>query len=393
MRLLIVTPFFPRAKVHHAGGKFVYELIKALSRRHKVHLLSRIEPGEIKYVSEMEEFCEDIRIFRFGTPDRSNPLRTLFITMSYLRLALMANRLIRDHIFDIIQVEHSETGLLMKKTAHSVMILDAHDVISKPAGRRHLAARGALQRCIGWLKWQIIKKMEVHITGKFDHVFTRSAMDRDIILDLCPDVKVSVVPHLVMSPAPADNITKEENSILFVGAMGRDVNIQAALFICKKILPLVREKIDNVKIYIAGHNPPDEVRVLADESAHVVVTGFVHDLAFYYRRAAIFVSPIFIGGGIIAKNIEAMSYGLPVVTTAIGNEGIKAVPGQDLITAETAGEFAGAVISLLKDHNRMQLIGQNARKYFENNFDMDSIINKVERIYGELCPAGIDSHS
>ena len=60
MKILIVTPFFPHSSVGHAGGKFIYEIVKALSQRHKIHLLSRIEPDQFVFIDEMKAFCTHI---------------------------------------------------------------------------------------------------------------------------------------------------------------------------------------------------------------------------------------------------------------------------------------------------------------------------------------------
>ncbi len=384
MKILIVTPFFPHAGVHHAGGKFIFELITGLSRKHNIYLFSRIEPGEMKFVKNMEGFCDNIKLYKFKTPRNSNPLRPFLIIMSYLCLAVRANRFIRENNFDIVQVEHAETGLLIKKQKNAKLLLDAHDVISKPAERRYRSSKGLIRKSSDWLKWQIVRRMEVYIAGKFDMIFTRSQIDKDIILGLCSNLNVSVIPHPVRSCKPSTKFSKEENIILFVGAMSRDVNIKAAIFIYNKILPLIQYEVRDVKIYIVGHNPPREVRELADKSDNIVVTGFVDDVAPYYQRAAIFVSPIFIGGGIIAKNIEAMSYGLPVVTTAIGNEGIEAVPDSDLMIADTESEFARAIICLLKNPGLREQIGGKGKSYVEKKFNVDLVLSNIERSYETL---------
>lgn len=384
MKILIITPFFPHASVHHAGGKFVYELIKHLYRRHDIYLFSRIEPHEIKFVKEMEALCKSIKPYRFKTPHDANPFKTLLITMSYLHLAVKANRIIRKENFDIVQVEYVETGLLIKRFKNTMMILDAHDVISKPAKRRYLSSRGYLQKASGWLKLQVIKRMEIYIAKKFDIIFTRSQIDKDILLNLDSNLKISVVPHLVEISKQPSNITREENVILFAGAMHRDVNIEAALFLDEKVLPMVQKEVKDVKLYIVGNNPPQRLKELAERDSRVEVTGFVQSILPYYQSATVFVTPLFVGGGIIAKNIEAMACSLPVVTTAIGNEGIGAVHGRDLLIAETPTEFAQAILYLLKNPEKREEIGKNGRKYVEKHFNIESVLGKIEEIYERL---------
>lgn len=382
MKILIVTPFFPYSGVTHAGGKFVYEILMGLSSRHDIYLLSRIEPHEIKFVKGMEAFCKDIKLYTFKTPADSNPFKTLLITISYLYLAIKANQIICKGDFDIVQVEHTETGLLVKRIKDRIMILDAHDVITKPAQRRYLSSKRLLQRFIYWLKWQVTKRMEMYIAGKFNMIFTRSQIDKDILLRFHPNLNVCIIPHTVKICEPLPDIPREENIILFAGAMQRDVNQDAAIFFYKNVFPFVRHEIQDIKFYIAGNNPPENIRSLAANDPNVIVTGYVESLTPYYQRATVFVSPILIGGGIIAKNLNAMANGLPVVTTSIGNEGIKAVPDREIIIADTPKEFAEKVIMLMNDRELRAKISEAGKRFVGERFNLNQVIDRIDRIWG-----------
>ena len=381
MKALIITPFFPYAEVHHAGGKCVYETIKGLSRRHDIYLFSRIEPHELRFVNEMEAFCKDIKLYTFKTPHKSNPLKTLFVIASYLVLAIKANGIARKGSFDIVQIEHTETGLFIKKVKDALMILDAHDAISKPAERKYLASRRGTQRFISWLKWQIIRKVEVYIARKFDIIFTKSRIDKDILLKLAPNLKINISPHPAEICKNSFNIMREEGIILFVGAMHRDVNQDAVIYFYKNVLPLVRKDMPDIKFYVVGNSPPENIKDLAVKDKNVIVTGYVKSLTPYYHKTTLFVSPILIGGGIIAKNIEAMAHGLPVVTTSIGNEGIEAVPGQDLFIADTPDEFSKKVTLLLKDKDLRTKIGEAGKRFVMEQFNLEQVIEKIDMVW------------
>lgn len=178
MEILIITPFFPYSKVCHAGGKFTYEIIKSLSQRHEIHLLSRIEPGQVVFANEMKKFCTHIELFPFKTPERTNIVSILRIIASYLSLGLKANRFIKSGDFDLVQIEHVETGLLIKKAKDIPTVLVAHDVITKPASRRYMASKGILKKAFNYLRWKVTTKVEKYITGKFDKIFTLSKQDK-----------------------------------------------------------------------------------------------------------------------------------------------------------------------------------------------------------------------
>lgn len=392
MKILIVTPFFPYRNVHHAGGKFVYDMITNLSDKHEIHLFSRVEPDEMEFTGEMETFCKSVRVCKFRTPDNSNPLKALLIALSYFNLSLKASRIVRKEVFDIVQVEHMETGLLFRKSGIPA-IIDAHDVLTKPAERRYRAAAHPARKFFGWLYWQIIKKMEMYIIEKFDCIFTRSEIDRDILLKFNPELDIEVIPHPVEVHRNISDNRRDENIILFAGAMHRDVNIQAVLFLYEKVFPLILPETRGLKLYVVGNNPPAEIRALAAKSEHVVVTGFVEDMDPYFNMAAVCVTPIFIGGGIIAKNLQAMSYGIPLITTHIGNEGIRGVHGRDLLIADNENEFAQAILDLLKDPGKREKIGRDGKKFVDTYFNKETVMEQMERTYERLYTENIDNNS
>jgi len=384
MKILIITPFFPYSKVYHAGGKFTYEIIKVLSQRHEIYLLSRIEPDQFVFVDEMKKFCAHIELFPFKTPETANIVSILRIIVSYLSLGLKANKLIKSEAFDVVQVEHVETGLLIKKTRNLPMILDAHDVITKPAKRRYVASKGILKKTFNYLRWKVTTKVEKYITRKFDKIFTLSKQDKKILLKMNKDLSISVVPYPVTDTIPTLGYKREPKTLLFAGAMHRDVNVESVLYFYEKIWPCIRQEIPDAKFYIVGNKPDQRVLALAKKDKDVVVTGFVEKLEPYYLRASVFVSPLFIGGGIIAKNLQAMAIGLPVVTTSIGNEGIEAVPDRDILIADDPDAFAEKVLFLLRDTQKWEEIAQNGRMFVLKNFGLKSVIKKIEDSYRVL---------
>ena len=381
MKLLIISPFFPHSKVCHAGGKFTYEIIKALSQRHQIHLLSRIEPDESVFVDEMKKFCAAIDLFFFKTPKNVDIVNVLCIAISYLSLGLMANKLIKRENFDLVHVEHMETGLFIKKIKTLPMVLVAHDVITKPAKRRFLAAEGMLNKIFFFLQWKVTTSVEKYITRKCDMIFTMSEQDKEILLRLYKTLSTTVVGYPVLDIIPSIAYNREPRTLLFAGAMHRDVNVQSALYFYRKVLPRIRREIPYLKFYIVGNNPDPRIKDLPSMDKDVVVTGFVEEMEPYYRKASVFVSPLFVGGGIIVKNLQAMAFGLPVVTTSIGNEGIEAVPDRDILVADDPEVFAEKVLLLLKNAQRWKEIAQNGRMFVMKRYGLESVVNLIESGY------------
>jgi glycosyltransferase involved in cell wall biosynthesis len=372
-------------KSYHAGGRFVYEMLKELSGRHEIDLVTRLEKKELPYLEDLKPFCREIYPYTYESVNKRSLLDITKLVLNYIGFSLYANKLVRKGYFDIVQVEWVESALMIRKGS-TPMILDAHDVITKPTMRRYLLSTNLFQKIINYITFRILERMELYIARKFDRIFTRSKTDRDILIGLDKRLNIDIVPHPVISDNAGwlSNQPREPNTILFSGAMHRQVNIQAVLYFYKEILPFIRKEIPGVKFYIVGNNPPDEIKRLAQNDENVVVTGFVDDLEPYYLKASVFVSPMLIGGGIIAKNIDAMFYGLPVVTTSVGNEGIEAVPEEDVLVADTPQEFAKKVIKALKDRQLWKQLSFNGNKFVKEGFSQEKIQGIIEKAYREL---------
>jgi O-antigen biosynthesis protein len=135
--------------------------------------------------------------------------------------------------------------------------------------------------------------------------------------------------------------------IVFLGGYKHAPNIDAAQFFAREVLPLIRRQAPEVRFIIAGANPGPELRAL--ESEHVVVTGMIDDLREVFDRSRLFVCPLRFGAGTKGKVSTAMAYGLPVVATACGAEGMDLVEGEEVLTADEPAALAEACLSVYRD--------------------------------------------
>ena len=384
MKILLVSLFLPQKRASHAGGRYVFELLDSLAKRHEVHLATRLEEGELPLLDELRPLCKEIHPFTYRTSAKRGVLDKLALVGNYLAFSRHADRLIRDGDYDIVQVEWVETALLIRK-GKTPMVLDAHDVITKPAERGMLQSRG-LGRVPAALKYALVKAVERRIMLRFDTIFTVSQYDREYLLKMEPGLQVKAVPI----PAGLDITDREyperKNSILFLASYKyRRVNVDAALHFYHKVFPLVRASVPDARFVIAGYGPPEELTSLSDRDPQVEVTGFVDDIDRCYKEAAVFVAPILTGGGIIVKVLDALAAGRPVVSTSFGNEGVGAVPDRDLIVADDPARFAEAVVRLLLDPERARELGRSGRAFVREHYSQDAVVKKVEATFRDLC--------
>lgn len=385
MKILFISLFLPMEKSYHAGGRYVFELLRELSGRHEIHLATRIQEDEFPHLEALRPYCREIHTYTYPAVPRRGGADKVRLAFNYAGFSRFADRLIRAGNYDLVQVEWVETALMLKRRGIP-MILDAHDVLTKPAERGMLQGSGK-GKLLARLKYRLVKAAELRLVKKFDVIFTLSEYDRRYLLGMEPDLHVRTVPIPAGLDITDRAFEQQRNTILFLSSYRyRRVNVDAALWFCREVFPLVRKSVPDARFVIAGYGPPEELTALADRDPQVEVPGFVEDLDRCYKEAAIFVAPILTGGGIIVKVLDALAAGTPVVTTSYGNEGIGAEPGRDLLVANDPKAFAAAVIRLLNDREYARAIADSGREFVRRNYGLEAVIERIEACYREIAP-------
>lgn len=206
-----------------------------------------------------------------------------------------------------------------------------------------------------------LQRIEERIFAAVDQVMTPSAEEARIISQTVPAANVHVIPPYIVPPAGTDAAAPAavQDAIIFVGGFGHPPNVDAAVWMVREIMPLVWAQAPDVHLLLVGSAPPTEVLALA--GPRVEVTGFVPDIAPLYARSRMSVSPLRYGAGVKGKIVASLQAGVPVVTTAIGNEGLDLVPGSEALVADTAAMLAAAILDLWRDpamQDRLARAGQ-----------------------------------
>lgn len=143
-------------------------------------------------------------------------------------------------------------------------------------------------------------------------------------------------------------------------------NVDAALFLCKEILPELQKARPDIKIMIAGANPAPKVRALQNDN--VTVTGWVDSMADCYAKSKIFIAPMRLGTGLQNKLLEAMAMRLPCITSPLAAKAI--APSKEcLIQCTTKLQFAEEVLRLLSDEDYYNTISSNGNSFVHENYD------------------------
>ena len=223
--------------------------------------------------------------------------------------------------------------------------------------------------------------IETELMHKADISYYPSQVEVDYIHEnIDKDLNVKAITAYVYDDFLSDierDFEKREG-LLFVGGFAHTPNVDAVKWFMEEIWQKIRAEL-KVNFYIVGSNPPDEIVALHNEAEGVIVKGYVSDeeLAKIYKNVRLVVVPLRFGAGIKGKVIDAMYNGLPMVSTSIGAEGI--IGADDILNvADTAEDFAGNVIKLYDDVQRLQELSKKAGVYVKEKHSIDAVWSIVE---------------
>lgn len=230
------------------------------------------------------------------------------------------------------------------------------------------------------------KSLEIAAYARADMVVTVSDDDRRLIERSLPNITVAVIPNVHSVYPHPEKQTRNFDEMLFVGGFKHEPNVDALIYFCNEILPLIVEKEPSAKLIVVGSNPTPAIQALA--SRHVEVLGYVPDTTPFLLRASISVAPLRYGGGMKGKVGEAMAHRLPVATTSFGAEGFGLEPGEHLLVGDTPARFAHNVLLLMQNPELRDRIARAGYNFIDLHYSPATIEQQLNSAIDQaLCLA------
>lgn len=194
--------------------------------------------------------------------------------------------------------------------------------------------------------WERTRERELEAARRADVVVTVTEEERELLREAGIE-HAAVIPNVHERCLDERPPFADRNGVLFIGGYNHRPNVDAVMWLCNEIMPLVWKELPELRVTLLGSNPPDAVSALASD--RVRVTGYVSDVSPYFASHRVFAAPLRYGAGLKGKIGQSISYGVPVVTTQVGAEGFGFVDGRDYLHAESAADFARAIVRLHGD--------------------------------------------
>jgi glycosyltransferase involved in cell wall biosynthesis len=402
MRILLVTPSPPAPSASSAVPVVAWAQLRALAGRHELSVATTAGPGpsELEAVDRLRAEGIDVHVAvrRDGTAIARlvrwvrNAVRWLvqrrpMYVVWYHEPALqrLLDSLVRDGRFDVVHVNDSAMASYAYRTRAPKLLVEiearAPRAVDWTGWLRGSWYRGIMDEA-DWHHWARYQRSAWRGVDRID-TFTRR--DADTVARIAPEIaaRVHVNPFGIDLPPVADPSLEEEGSIAFVGNYTHAPNVDAALWLARTLMPLLRTKCPGVRLHLYGIDPRGALAGVARED--VVVHGWLRDIEPAIARAAVILAPVRVGGGQRMKVLQAMAMAKAVVTTPRGADGI-VFDGDDppVAIGDTAVEIAEHTAQLLRDPARRRALGARARAVADAHHDLRAYGARLDAAYASL---------
>ena len=165
---------------------------------------------------------------------------------------------------------------------------------------------------------------------------------------------------------------------MFIGSYEHKPNIDAVVWLVNEIMPLVWNKYPNVKLTLLGSKPTAEVLKLASD--RVIIPGFIADVSTYFNKSKLFVAPLRYGAGMKGKIGQSLEYGLPIVSTNIGTEGMGLRNEFHVLEANEPNAFAEQIVKLYTSKELWTKLSKNSTDSLKN-YTPEVVLNQIKEIF------------
>jgi glycosyltransferase involved in cell wall biosynthesis len=404
MHILFLTQVLPFPL--DAGPKVrSYYVLRYLSQFHKITLVSFVRPTDSpETVAHLRQHCANVftcPVPRSKVLDMVHLLRSLIIGQPFIIArdwVPAMYKLLKDivHEIDPIDAIHADQLWMAPYALHvrhslsngsrPAVVLDQHNAVYLIPKRMASDTRNPLKCALLQLESQKLAQFEVETCLHFDHVLwvteedyqavqgqtTRSnaPIPNSGVIPICVDVEsATAIPH-----------RSAARRVTFLGGLHYPPNAEGICWFAEKVFPKVRAAMPDTILTVIGKQPPN-LGKFGIPQANLEVTGYVTDPMPYLKETAVFIVPLHAGGGMRVKILDAWKWGLPIISTTVGAEGVQILPGENILIADSPEEFAQATIRLLTDPKQGERLVRAGRAWVEQYYSWRTIYQMWNKIY------------
>jgi O-antigen biosynthesis protein len=359
--ILLVDHYIPQPD-RDAGSRTMWCVMRALV---SMGMIVKFWPQNQAYDPEYADLLQQAGIEVIVGDEVSNNFSG-WLAANYHRLdyVFLSRPTVAPEFLPLLRKRSRARILYYGHDLHHARLLMEHQLLGSETARREA---------------EKMKRLEQSLWRQVDAVYYPSPVETEAVRAAVPGAQAHTLPIFFFEEVPRVDGPEQRKDILFVAGFGHPPNVDAAKWLVQAIMPLVRAKAPGkVHLWLVGSNPTEEVERLAGQG--VSVTGYVTDerLLQMYGTARVAVVPLRVGAGMKGKVIEALHYGIPLVTTPVGAQGLDGLESVAPVSADE-NVIAEEICALLRDDARWIQASRNQMEYIQGRFSVDAMEQALRR--------------
>lgn len=397
MRVVVAIPYTPWP-VRKGTNRLIVNLLDGLSREHETALVTMTEePWELERIKELES--TNLMARAMLAPHRRGVGAKLFHKAKNIALSLLVGipqevsyaapgeflKLIADVSeeldADVILASYWHLYRLPEYVRGSKAVLITHDLDFIVNQRRMRFFRSSQARLLASRRARLLERIEKKAYRSYEAILTVTPLDAELLkgYPFAEGKFIEPLPlALDLSEFAYESFERKDNTILLLGSFQADFNRDAFFWFNGEVLPMVTKEVEEARLEVVGFGIDDEMRKKA--RGNVDLVGGVKDIRPHLGRCSLMVLPLRFCGGVRIRMLEAAAMGTPVVSTAIGVEGMGLREGEHYLKGDDPREMASAIVSLLRDRNKAKKLSKDLREWAEQNISMEDYPRRLTRL-------------
>lgn len=343
--------------------------------------------ADIRALGRVCRAVETIPLRRSRVRDIRDGMKSLFSDAPFLivrdeapAMSGLIRRLLDERSWDAVHADQLWMAPYAVANAGAPLrVLDQHNAVFKVPERLATNVRNPLAKALLRREARKLARFERETVERFDRVVWVTEEDRAAFPPHAGSARNDAVIPIAVDPVASQPILRQRPfRVTFLGGIHWPPNAEAVRWFAGTVWPIVEAAVPDAVFTVIGKGSPGRLR----GGSRIDVTGYVQNLEPYLADTAAFVVPLLTGAGMRVKILDAWCWQLPVVSTSIGAEGLRAVHGDNVLIGDQPDAFADHVIRVLRDGREASRIARNGRVTVEALYDWRKVYRAWDSVYG-----------
>jgi glycosyltransferase involved in cell wall biosynthesis len=228
---------------------------------------------------------------------------------------------------------------------------------------------------------KLLKKREIDVARKFDKTLLLNGAEAALLARMAmSDNVVSVKPLIIPKHTRGSRRFSGEPVFLFLGNLSFPAN-RHALDSFFNIMPQISKRVANLKLLVVGKGADMKLRARAEsQGAHIQFLEFVPNLEPLMTTSAALIAPIVYGTGVKTKMLDALYYGLPIISTQNGIDGTGIKAGREALIENDLERYGDCMIAIL-DRQLNETMSTAGRAFYDAQYAPEQVRQEYRKVF------------